>query len=154
MSERPRLLSGLHARRKELLEEISKTEALLRRQYQTVRSLDHLIRLEDPSAELPPVRNRKLPERPKMETTLARGEVSRMCLDALRQTTGVVRSSRDVMDYIVREKQLAFLSKDEENDFASSVTMALNRHAKRNIIQRLPGGQGVLSHWKVDALAS
>jgi hypothetical protein len=154
MSERPRLLSGLHARRKELLGEISQAEALLRRHYQTLRSLDHLIRLEDPEADLPPVRNRKLAERPKMETTLARGEVSRMCLDALRQAPGVVRSSRDVMDYIVREKQLAFLSKEDENDFASSVTMALNRHAKRNIIERLPGGQGVLSHWEVPAVTS
>jgi hypothetical protein len=148
------LLSGLYARRKELLEEISQAEALLRRHYQTLRSLDHLIRVEDPDADLPAVRNRKLSERPKMETTLARGEVSRLCLDALRQSPGSVRSSRDVMEYIVREKQLAFLTKDDENDFASSVTMALNRHAKRNIIERLPGGQGVLSHWKVPVVTS
>jgi hypothetical protein len=152
MTDRPRLLSGLYARRKELLEEISQAEALLRRHYQTLRSLDYLIRVEDLQADLPAVRNRKLPERAKMETTLARGEVSRLCLDALRQTPGSVRSSRYVMEYIVREKQLTFLGKDDENDFASSVTMALNRHAKRNIIERLAAGPGGLGQWKVPSL--
>lgn len=152
--DRPRLLSGLHARRKELLEEISQAEVLLRQHYATLRSLDHLIRVEDPAADLPPVRNRKVPERQKMETTLARGEVSRLCLDALRQAPGEVRSSRQVMDYIVREKQLAFAAKDEENDFASSVTMALNRHAKRNIIERLAAGAGGLGQWRVPTVPS
>lgn len=151
MTDRPRLLTGLHARRKELLEEISQVEVLLRQHYQTLRSLDHLIRVEDPQADLPPVRNRKLAERQKMETTLARGEVSRLCLGALRQAPGEVRSSRQVLDYIVREKQLTFASKDEENDFASSVTMALNRHAKRNIIERLAAGPGGLGQWQVSA---
>lgn len=154
MSDRPRLLSGLYARRKELLEEISQAEVLLPQHYQTLRSLDHLIGVEDPDADLPAVRNRKLPERPKMETTLARGEVSRLCLDALRQTPGAVRSSRQVMEYIVREKQLTFVGKDDENDFASSVTMALTRHAKRNIVERLPAGPGGLGQWKVPALTS
>lgn len=154
MMDRPRLLSGLHARRKELLEEISQAEVLLRQHYATLRSLDHLIRVEDPAADLPPVRNRKVPERQKMETTLARGEVSRLCLDALRQAPGEVRSSRQVMDYIVREKQLAFAAKDEENDFASSVTMALNRHAKRNIIERLAAGAGGLGQWRVPTVPS
>ena len=55
------------------------------------------------------------------------------------------------MDYIVRERQLTFAAKDEENDFASSVTMALNRHAKRNIIERLAAGAGGLGQWKVSA---
>lgn len=154
MMDRPRLLSGLHARRKELLEEISQAEALLRQHYSTLRSLDHLIRVEDPAADLPPVRNRKVPERQKMETTLARGEVSRLCLDALRKAPGEVRSSRHVVDYIVREKQLTFATKDDENDFASSVTMALGRHAKRNIIERLAGGAGILAQWRAPSVTS
>jgi hypothetical protein len=154
MTDRPRLLTGLLARRKELIEEISQGEARLRGHYQTLRSLDHLIRVEDPEAELSPVRNRKLPERPKLESTLARGEVSRLCLDALRQSPGAVRSSRQVMDYIVRERQLLFASKDEENDFASSVTMALSRHAKRRVIEKLPAGTGGLGQWRTPALSS
>ena len=56
------------------------------------------------------------------------------------------------MDYIVRERQLVFATKDEENDFASSVTMALGRHAKRNILEKLPPAAGGLGQWRVPTL--
>ena len=39
------------ARRADLAEEVSKVEAQLRQHYETLRSLDHLIRLEDPEAD-------------------------------------------------------------------------------------------------------
>ncbi len=152
MMDRPKLLSGLHARRKELVEDISQAEAQLRRQYQTLRSIDHLIRIEDPEADLPTVRNAKLPDRPKTESTLARGEVSRLCLDALREAPGVVQTSRQVMDYIVRKRQLVFASKREDQDFASSVTMALNRHAKRDIVEKVGAGVNGLGQWRAQTL--
>jgi hypothetical protein len=62
-----------------------------------------------------------------------RGDVSRLCLDALREAAGAVLTSRQVADYIVRRRQLVFVTKREDNDFASSVTMALARHAKRGL---------------------
>lgn len=149
MTDRPRLLSGLLARRTDLAEEVSKAEAQLRQHYETLRSLDHLIRLEDPEVELPPIRNAKLADRPKTASTLVRGDVSRLCLDALREAAGAILTSRQVADYIVRRRQLVFATKREDNDFASSVTMALARHAKRQLVEKVGNGSNREGHWRV-----
>ncbi len=149
MTDRPRLLSGLLARRTDLAEEVSRVEAQLRQHYETLRSLDHLIRLEDPEAVLPPIRNAKLADRPKTSSTLVRGDVSRLCLDALREAAGAVLTSRQVTDYIVRRRQLVFVTKREDNDFASSVTMALARHAKRGLVEKVGNGSNREGQWRI-----
>jgi hypothetical protein len=55
MTDHPRLPAGLLARRRQLAQEISAIEAKLRQHYETLQSLDHLIRLEDEDVELSPV---------------------------------------------------------------------------------------------------
>jgi hypothetical protein len=75
MTDRPSLLSGLLASRNELAEEVSMVEAQLRQHYETLRTLDHLIRLEDPDADLPAIRNSKLADMPK--TAMLRGSALR-----------------------------------------------------------------------------
>lgn len=77
MTDRPRLLSGFLARRTDLAEEVSRAEAQLRQHYETLRSLDHLIRLEDPEAVLPPIRNAKLADR--QSSSLAPSGAGRQC---------------------------------------------------------------------------
>ena len=149
MTDRPRLLTGLLARRAETVADISRVEAQLRQHYETLRSLDHLIRVEDPEADLPTIRNTKIPDRPKTASTLVRGEVSRLCLDALREVAGGTLSSRQVTDYLVRRRQLVFASKREDQDFASSVTMALGRQAKRGVIERVGNGPNREGQWRV-----
>lgn len=149
MTARPQLLAGLQARRTEVLSEISQLEARLRLHYETLRSLDHLIKQEDPEAELPPIRNAKIPDRPKTASTLVRGDVSTLCLEAMRSAAGDVLSSWQVVDYVIRKRQLVFASKREDQDFASSVTMALTRHSKRGIVERVGLGPKGEVLWRV-----
>ena len=85
MTEHPQLLAQLLSRRNRLIEEISAAEALLRQHQETLQSLDHLIRLEDQHADLPPVPFSPKVRRQRVASTLVRGDVTRLCLDALRE---------------------------------------------------------------------
>lgn len=151
MTDRPRLLSGLMARRHDLVNEISAAEALLRQHYETLRSLDHLIRLEDEDAQLPPVPTATRVRR-KIASTLVRGDVSRLCLDALREATGETMTTREVVDYIVRKRTLTFESRRQADDFSSSVAMALARHAKRGLLDKVATGPNRQGQWRLEPI--
>jgi len=148
LTERPALLGGLLERRTELADEIRRTQAALRKMHEALRSLDHLILLEDPSAELPQIAAAQLPDRPKMLSTLARGDVSQLSLETVRKAGGAVLTSREVTAQVVRLRQLTFPTRREESDFASSVTMALTRHARRGLIEKVAAGQHREGHWR------
>lgn len=136
MSERPQLLAGLLARRKELVREIGAAEALLRHRYSILESLDHLIRLEDESVDLP-----QIPYSPKLErkvvSTLPHGDVGKLSMDALREAQGEVLTTRQVIEYIIRQREITFANARQQKDFSSSVAMALSRCARRGLITKV-----------------
>lgn len=136
MSERPQLLAGLLARRKELVREIGAAEALLRHRYSILESLDHLIRLEDENVELP-----QIPYSPKLErkvvSTLPYGDVSKLSMDALREAGGEVLTTRQVIEYILRKREITFANARQQKDFSSSVAMALSRCARKGLIVKV-----------------
>lgn len=133
---RPHLVFGLLARRKVAIADIETLEAKLRSAYELLRNLDAIIRIEDPSADLAPIRAVKVSDRSKISSTLARGDVSSLCLECLREAQGAERSSRQVADHIIRRRQLVLPTPRHMDDFCSSVTMALARHAKRGLLER------------------
>ena len=140
------------ARRHELVDEISAAEALLRQHYETLRSLDHLIRLEDEDAQLPPVPTATRVRRPKIASTLVRGDVSRLCFEALREVSGDTMTTREIVDYIVRKRSLTFESRRQSDDFSSSVAMALARHAKRGLLDKVATGPNRQGQWRLEPI--
>jgi hypothetical protein len=148
-ADKPALLEGLMARRNELAEEVNRVEAQLRRQYEMLRNLDQLIRFEDPDVKLAPVRGSALvAAKSKIASTLVRGDVSQLALDALYEADGQVLTSRQVTDYIMNRRDLTFSSKHDQHNFASSVTMALTRHARRGLIEQVASGSPRERHWR------
>ena len=144
MTDRPQLLAGLLARRKELVQEISATEALLRHRYSILESLDHLIGLEDEEVELPAIPFSPRPGR-KVISTLPYGDVSKLCLEALREAGGKVLSTRQIVDYAIRAREVTFASQKHRESFSSSVAMALRRCRRRGLILKVgttTNGQG------------
>ena len=156
VADKTGLLDGLIARRTALAEEVNRAEAQLRRHYEMLRSLDHLIHFEDPEVKLPPVRGGGLvaTAKSKIASTLVRGDVSQLALDALYEAAGQVLTSRQVTDYIVHRRELVFASKHDQHNFASSVTMALTRHARRGLIEQVSTGSPRERHWRSLTLAA
>ncbi|MDM0042928.1 hypothetical protein QTH91_00400 [Variovorax dokdonensis] len=148
-ADKPGLLDGLIARRTELADEVNRAEAQLRRHYEMLRNLDQLIRFEDPEIKLPPVRGGlAVAAKSKIASTLVRGDVSQLALDALYEAAGQVLTSRQVTDYIMNRRDLTFASKHDQHNFASSVTMALTRHARRGLIEQVETGSPRERHWR------
>lgn len=145
MTDRPQLLAGLLARRQQLVVEISAAEARLRHQYETLQSLDHLIRLEDEEIELPRVPFSANLEK-RRASTLIHGEVGRLCLEALRGRPGEVLTTREVIDYIARKRELVFATRTQQKHFSSSVAMALARYGRKGLVLKVgskSNGQGM-----------
>lgn len=46
-------------------------------------------------------------------------------------------TARDVIDYIVRQRELTFATRAHQKDFSSSVAMALARYGRRGLIQKV-----------------
>jgi hypothetical protein len=136
MTDRPHLLAGLLARRKELVQEISATEALLRQRYSVLASLDHVIRLEDAKVELSPVPYSGKAER-KPVPALPYGDIARFCLEALREASGEVLTTGQVVEYVMQKRELTFETQKQRKDFACSVATALSRAGRRGLVVKV-----------------
>jgi hypothetical protein len=149
MTDRPHLLAGLLARRHEVVQEISAMEAKLRQNYETLQSLDYLIRVEDEDVELSPVPYSATVKRRRSASTLMYGDVGHLCLDALREAGGQVLTTGEVIQYIVRKRELVFSTRTQQKDFGSSVAMALARHSRRGLIQKVGVTKNRQGRWSI-----
>lgn len=153
MSDRPQLLAGLLARRAQTATLIKDLEAQLRVHTETLRCLDHLIRIEDPEAELPIGRAVRTKSAGKATTSLVRGDLSKGSLDALREASGKTLSSRQVAEHIATRHGMSFSTNRENNDFVSGVTMALSRLAKRELVELTGRGENRTGLWRIKKAA-
>ena len=149
MTDRPQLLAGLLARRAETATAISNLEIQLRTQQETLRCLDHLIRVEDPDAELPGPRKPRVKAAGTTDNGLVRGDLTRGALDVLREAGGATLESRQVAEQIAKRRGITFATKRQHQHFASSVTMALNRLGRRGIVERVGIGPNRIGRWRV-----
>jgi hypothetical protein len=61
------------------------------------------------------------------------GETARQSLRALKDA-GAPLTTPDIVDFIAKEKVLAFEDRKDREDFASSVAMALRRYERRGLV--------------------
>jgi hypothetical protein len=93
-----------------------------------LESLDYSLRVVSPSW-MPP--KRVTP--PAKPTLLPRGAVARGCLQLLRQREEL--ATPELASLIAANHQLAFASRRAEEDFASSVAVALRRHERAGLVR-------------------
>ena len=93
-----------------------------------IDALDYALRVVEPSWQ-PPRHIRK----PAKQTRLPRGAVAQGCLQYLRQHTELW--TPDLAKLIAERYRLTFADKRAEQDFASSVAMALRRYERQGLLE-------------------
>ena len=90
---------------------------------------DQAIRLLDPSWQPP-----KTPRRPSVfKARLPRGQASQASLRVLKAASAPLTTA-EVIEAIVKTKSLAFVSREDREDFTSSIAMALRRYERRGVV--------------------
>lgn len=92
-----------------------------------IGALDYSLRVLDPAWKPP----RKI-SKPAQQTLLPRGAVAQSCLLFLRQH--IELSTPELAKLIAERFKLTFADKRAEQDFASSVAMALRRYERQGLI--------------------
>lgn len=93
-----------------------------------IDALDYALRVLDPDWQ-PPRRISK----PVRQTLLPRGAVAQACLQYLRQSDALWTA--EVARLIAQRFRLVFEDKRAEQDFASSVAMALRRYERKGLLE-------------------
>lgn len=112
-----------------------------------IKALDYALRVLDPGWQ-PPRRVWK----PARQTMLPRGAVAQSCLQLLR-THGDLWTP-DLATLIASRYQLQFDGKRAEQDFASSVAMALRRYERQGlleVVEKSPSTSALKWRLRIDA---
>lgn len=133
MATIPRPLLRKHLELAHELQAVEGRVAEVREQLQTIVSA---IRLLDPRWQPPKVGRGRLPS---FKGRLPAGDVSRLSMRALG--SGNPLTSAEIVDLIADERSLTFASRQDREDFASSVAMALRRYERRGLVasESIPG---------------
>lgn len=126
MATIPRPLLRKHLELAHELQTVESRVAAVREQLQTIVGA---IRLLDPQWKPPKVGKGRLPS---FKGRLPAGDVSRLSMRALG--AGNALTTTDIVDVIAQERSLTFASRQDREDFASSVAMALRRYERRGLV--------------------
>lgn len=91
----------------------------------------YALKVVDPEWKAP----KALPRPQKRITGLPRGKVAAGCLEALRRQGEL--STPELVRLIAAQNRLTFADKQAEQDFASSVAMALRRYERQGLVEEI-----------------
>ena len=131
MASLPRPLLRKH---NELAHELQTLEAQANQVRAQLQTVDGAIRLLDPRWKPPKLSKKRLPVQ---KGRLPPGEAARLSLMALKGVNGGL-TTPDIVDGIAKEKSLTFTDRQDREDFASSVAMALRRYQRRGLVTSEP----------------
>lgn len=139
------VVSALRTKRSELSGLIIAAERQLKQFRADLAHIDATIRLFDGSAD-PELIRPKRPYRSRMRY-FAKGELSRLCLSALRHAGGVPVRSSDIAAAVMREKGLDTDDGRMLTAIGNQVSLVLSNLAKRSVVERDGVSSG--TRWRV-----
>jgi len=114
----------------ELAHELQAAEARAAEVRAQLATIVGAIRLLEPRWKAPKVGKKRLPV---SKGRLPPGEAARQSMRALKDL-GSALTTPQIVDFIAKEKGLTFEDRQDREDFASSVAMALRRYERRGLV--------------------
>ncbi len=136
-------LSALIRKRAEVAGEIEHAQDKLRQFIIDIDNLDHTIRLFDPDIDLEEIRPKPLPPR----HAAYRGELSRIILTALRQSTDGL-TAQQLAQHVMAERGMNTADKRTVRLIGKRVGACLRHYRERGLVRSV-GGHGQHLVWKV-----
>lgn len=135
-------LSELFDKRAEIAGQIIQLEKQVRQLRADLAHVEAAIRIIRPGTELPKVVPRRVEYRPRF---FKRGQLTRLCLDCLREHPGQPVTVSDILPLAIGERDLT--ARDQEI-LRTTIHQAMHKLAKRGTIDRLPS-QGRIARWRL-----
>jgi len=124
------VISGLMKRRAELAGQVEEAQTRLRQLLNDVDSIDAALRIFDPNIDLEEIKPKPLPPR----FPAYKGEIARIVLTALRQTTGAL-TTRDLTLRVMSERGLNPNDKKLMGAMAKRTGACLEAYRNRGLIK-------------------
>jgi hypothetical protein len=145
--DRRHIVSGLLEKRRELAGEIVELERQTAQKRADLAHVIAVLRLYDPKAATEEVRPKQLAFRQRF---FGNGELSRHCLNQLREAEGLAISADDIAIAAMKAKAMPLGDDPLRQKLVSTTLAALKRLTKREIVEKI--GTGVGSRWKLTDL--
>ncbi len=138
------VISALKEKRAEIAGEIAELEKRTAQKRADLAHVNAVIRLYDPRAAIEHVRPKALAHRNRF---FGNGELSRHCLDALREAEGLAISADDIAIAAMKGKDMPLGDDPLRQKLLNSTLYALKRLSKRGSVEKI--GEGVGARWKL-----
>ncbi len=143
----PHVTSALSRKRRELAGEINEIEKQAAQKRADLAHVNAVLRLYDPKAAEEQVRPKQLAFRQRF---FGNGELSRHCLNQLRETEGVAISADEIAIAAMKAKDMPLGDDPLRQKLVSTTLAALKRLSKKGIIEKI--GDGVGARWRLPSV--
>lgn len=137
------VVSGLMKRRAELAGQVEEVQARLRQLLNDIDNLDATLRIFQPDIDLEEIKPKPLPPR----FPAYKGEIARIVLTALRQTTGAL-TTRDLTIRVMTERGLNLKDKKLMGAMAKRTGACLESYRNRGLIKSERHAANVIT-WEI-----
>ncbi len=145
----PHVISSLSRKRREIAGEIAELEKQAAQQRADLAHVNAVLRLYDPKAAEESVRPKQLAFRQRF---FGNGELSRHCLNALREAEGRAISADDIAITAMKAKGMPLGDDPLRQKLVSTTLAALKRLTQRGSVEKI--GEGVGARWCLRQLDS
>jgi hypothetical protein len=140
----PHVISSLSRKRREIAGEIAELEKQAAQKRADLAHVNAVLRLYDPKAAEESVRPKQLAFRQRF---FGNGELSRHCLNMLREAEGLAISADDIAIAAMKAKGMPLGDDPLRQKLVSTALAALKRLTKRGVVEKI--GEGVGAKWKL-----
>jgi hypothetical protein len=145
----PHVISSLIRKRREIAGEIAEIEKQAAQKRADLAHVNAVLRLYDPKAITEEVRPKQLAFRQRF---FGNGELSRHCLNQLREAEGLAISADDIAIAAMKAKGMPLGDDPLRQKLVSTTLAALKRLTGRGAIAKI--GQGVGARWRLTSDAT
>jgi hypothetical protein len=140
----PHVISSLSRKRREIAGEIVELEKQAAQKRADLAHVNAVLRLYDPKAAEESVRPKQLAFRQRF---FGNGELSRHCLNTLREVEGLAITADDIAIAAMKAKGMPLGDDPLRQKLVSTTLAALKRLTKRGSVEKI--GEGVGAMWKL-----
>jgi hypothetical protein len=140
----PHVISSLSRKRREIAGEIVELEKQAAQKRADLAHVNAVLRLYDPKAAEESVRPKQLAFRQRF---FGNGELSRHCLNTLREVEGLAITADDIAIAAMKAKGMPLGDDPLRQKLVSTALAALKRLTKRGVVEKI--GEGVGAKWKL-----
>jgi hypothetical protein len=138
------VISSLSRKRRDIAGEIAELEKQAAQKRADLAHVNAVLRLYDPKAAAEEVRPKHLAFRHRF---FGNGELSRHCLNQLREAEGLAISADDIAIGAMRAKNMPLGDDPLRQKLVSTTLAALKRLSKRGSVEKI--GEGVGARWRL-----